>query len=273
MLSNQLYRVLSNQELQVYYQPQVSLHTGKIVGVEALLRWFHPTLGLINPAEFIPIAEQTGLINPIGAWVLETACKQNVAWRRMGFQDIRMAVNLSVVQLRNTGLAAQVKRIITETGIDPKQLELEVTESATTREPDYIVSVLNELKKLGLSISIDDFGTEYSSLNRLKTLPIDRLKMDIQFVHGIDKSPKDQAITTVIINLAKNLDLKLVAEGVESPTQLSFLKQRMCDEVQGFYYYKPMPPHEIDKILVGTSSAATEYVQMLPEGATAAVLM
>ena len=248
-LSNQLYRALDNHELQVYYQPQISLQTGRITGVEALLRWFHPKMGTIPPVDFIPLAEQTGLINSIGQWVLEMACAQNMAWQRMGFDNIRMAVNLSVVQIRNTGLVSQVRHIIEKTGIDPQLLELEVTESATTREPDYIVGVLNDLKSLGLSISIDDFGTEYSSLNRLKMLPIDRLKMDIQFVQGIDKSPKDRAITTVIINLAKNLDLKLIAEGVESPTQLSFLRQRMCDEVQGFYYYKPMPAFEIEKIL------------------------
>jgi diguanylate cyclase (GGDEF)-like protein len=248
-LTNQLYRALGNDEFVVYYQPQVCLQTGKIVGVEALLRWFHPQLGLISPTDFIPLAEQTGLINSIGHWVLKTACAQSVAWKQMGFCEIRMSVNLSVVQLRSSSLVGYVRGVIEDTGIDPTLLELEVTESATTREPDYIVSVLNDLKELGISISIDDFGTEYSSLNRLKMLPIDRLKMDIQFVHGIDKSPKDQAITTVIINLAKNLDLKLVAEGVESTSQLDFLKQRMCDEVQGFYYYRPMPAEEIEKIL------------------------
>jgi len=255
-LSNQLYRALENRELAVYYQPQVCLVTGRIVGVEALLRWFHPTFGLISPRDFIPLAEQTGLINPIGQWVLETACAQSMAWREMGFDNIRMSVNLSVVQLRTTGLTDHIRRVIDVTGIDPHMLELEVTESTMTREPDYIIGVLNDLKALGLSISIDDFGTEYSSLNRLKMLPIDRLKMDIQFVHGIDKSDKDQAITKVIINLAKNLDLKLIAEGVESSSQLSFLKQRMCDEVQGFYYYKPMPACEIEKLLSGESSCA-----------------
>lgn len=249
MLTNQLYRALENNELAIYYQPQISLQTGKIVGVEALLRWFNPSEGMIPPVEFIPLAEQTGLINPIGNWVLENACVQSVAWKRMGYEDIRMAVNLSVVQIRNSSLVNQVKSILDSTGIDPGLLELEVTESATLREPNYIVGVFNDLKKLGISISIDDFGTEYSSLNRLKLLPIDRIKMDIQFVHGIDKSPKDQAITMVIINLAKNLDLKLVAEGVETSSQLDFLKQRMCDEVQGYYYYHPMPASDIEKIL------------------------
>lgn len=248
-LSNNLYRALDRNELQVYYQPQIDLQSEKITGFEALLRWSHPEFGMIPPLEFISLAEQTGLINSIGSWVLETACAQTVSWKKVGFGDLHIAVNLSVVQLRNPGLVAQVERIIKKTGIDPSMVELEITESTTTKEPDYIIRILNDLKKLGVSISIDDFGTEYSSLHRLKMLPVDRLKMDIQFVHGIDKSPKDQAISLVIINLAKNLDLKLVAEGVENSTQLDFLKKRMCDEVQGFYYYKPMPAPEIEKIL------------------------
>lgn len=248
-LSNNLYRALDNNELQVYYQPQIDLQTEKIMGFEALLRWFHPDYGMILPMEFIPLAEQTGLINSIGNWVLDTACAQTVAWNNMGFHDLRIAVNLSVVQLRNPNLVTQVDSILKKTGIDPGQVELEITESVMAREPDYIIRILNDLKKLGVSISIDDFGTEYSSLNRLKMLPVDKLKMDIQFVQGIDKSPKDKAISLVIINLAKNLDLKLVAEGVENNTQLDFLKNRMCDEVQGFYYYKPMPSSEIEKIL------------------------
>jgi diguanylate cyclase (GGDEF)-like protein len=248
-LSNNLYRALDRNELMVYYQPQVDLVTEKISGLEALLRWSHPEFGMIPPLEFITLAEQTGLINSIGAWVLETACAQTVAWKRMGLGSLRIAVNLSVVQLRNPGMVSQVERILKKTSIDAGQVELEITESVTTREPDYIIRVLNDLKKLGVSISIDDFGTEYSSLNRLKMLPVDKLKMDIQFVRGIDQSPKDQAISLVIMNLAKNLDLKLVAEGVETSTQLNFLKSRMCDEVQGFYYYKPMPAAEVEKIL------------------------
>ncbi|MCE5235093.1 MAG: EAL domain-containing protein [Eubacteriales bacterium] len=248
-LSNNLHRALERNELRVYYQPQVDLRTEEISGLEALLRWEHPEYGMIMPLEFIPMAEQTGLINSIGAWVLETACAQVAAWKRMGLGELRIAVNLSVVQLRNPGMVAQVEQILKTTAIDPSQVELEITESVTTKEPDYIIRVLNDLKALGVSISIDDFGTEYSSLNRLKMLPVDRLKMAIQFVHGIDQGPKDRAISLVIMNLAKNLDLKLVAEGVETSTQLDFLKNRMCDEVQGFYYYKPMPAPELEEVL------------------------
>lgn len=248
-LSNNLYRALDRNELQIYYQPQIDLNTERISGLEALLRWSHPEFGMIPPMEFISLAEQTGLIHSIGAWVLETACAQVVAWKKMGLGDLRIAVNLSVAQLRNPGMVSQVERILKATSIEARQVDLEITESVTAKEPDYIIRVLNDLKKLGVSISIDDFGTEYSSLNRLKMLPVDRLKMDIQFVRGIDQGPKDQAISLVIMNLAKNLDLKLVAEGVETSTQRDFLKKKMCDEAQGFYYYKPMPADEVEKIL------------------------
>ena len=248
-LTNSLYRALERNELQVYYQPQVELQTGQIAGFEALVRWLHPVHGMIPPSEFIPLAEQSGVIHAIGSWVLETACGQMADWRRKGFDGLRIAVNLSVVQLRSPSLTAQVDQIMQRTDMPPQLVELEITESATIREPDYIIRVLDSLKQLGVSISIDDFGTEYSSLNRLKLLPIDRLKMDMQFVHGIDKSPKDRAISLVIMNLAQNLELKVVAEGVESSTQLEFLKQRMCDEVQGYYYYKPMPAAEIENVL------------------------
>ena len=248
-LSNNLYRALERGEFQVYYQPQIDLRNDKIVGLEALLRWFHPEYGMLSPAEFISLAEQTGLINPIGNWVLETACAQTAEWTRRGYGDLRVAVNLSVVQLRNPCFVSQVENVLQKTGINPAQVELEITESTMTREPDYIVRVLNDLKALGVSLSIDDFGIEYSSLNRLKALPVDRLKMDMQFVRGIEKSAKDQAITMVIMNLAKNMDVKLIAEGVENSTQIDFLKNRMCDEVQGYFYYKPMCAADVEKVL------------------------
>ena len=248
-LTNGLYRALERNELVVYYQPQVSLQSEKIIGVEALLRWKHPELGMISPAVFIPLAEQTGLIDPIGEWVLRTACRQNKSWQDQGLADLRMAVNLSVVQLRNPTLMGQIEKALEDTQLDPGHLELEITESATARETNSVIDILYQMKKMGIYISIDDFGTEYSSLSRLKSLPIDRLKIDIQFVRGIEKSYKDQAITKVIISLAKNLQLKLVAEGVENKMQLDFLKKRMCDEVQGFYYYKPMPAEEVEAIL------------------------
>ena len=248
-LANHLYRALERREFKVYYQPQVDMRTQSITGVEALLRWFHPEYGMIPPLEFISIAEQTGLINAIGEWVLDTACSQAVSWSDGGLGSPRVAVNLSVVQLRNPALVDQIRAVVARTGIEPSRLELEITESATTKEAEYVVDVLNALKGLGVSISIDDFGTEYSSLNRLKLLPVDRLKMDIQFVRGIDLGWKEQAIARVIMDLAKNLDLKLVAEGVETRTQLEFLREGGCDEVQGYLYYKPMPAAEVEKLL------------------------
>lgn len=249
MLSNSLYRAQERQELTVYYQPQVRLHTGQITGLEALLRWKHPQLGMIPPGTFIPLTERNGLINSIGEWVLKTASRQNKKWQEMGLPHLRMAVNLSVSQFKNPRLVDSVERILKETGLKPEYLELEITESIAINEANDIADILNRLKKLGVSISIDDFGTEYSSLSRLKLLPLDRIKIDMQFVQGIEGSEKDRAITKVIINLAKSLGLEVMAEGVESTSQSEFLNRKMCDEVQGYYYYKPMPAEEIEKLL------------------------
>ncbi|MET1247168.1 EAL domain-containing protein [Sporolactobacillus sp. STCC-11] len=248
-LMSSLFYALNRNELVVQYQPQVSVQTERVIGLEALLRWNHTELGVISPAVFIGLAEQTGLINQIGEWVLKTACMQLKKWMDQGLPAVRMAVNLSVVQLRNPLLVKQIKRVLHETGINPILLELEVTESAAARDFDYIVQVLNQLKELGVSISIDDFGTKYSSLGRLKRLPIDRLKMDMQFVQDIDQSVKGTGITKAIINLAKNLNLKLIAEGVENQEQLEFLKKWDCDEIQGYYYYRPMVATDVEKIL------------------------
>lgn len=250
MLTNSLYRALERDELTLYYQPQLCVATKKIIGLEALLRWNHPKLGMISPVTFIPIAEQTGLINPIGEWVLMTACGQAIVWQELGLPPARMAVNLSVEQIRNPKLVSIVERTLRETGLCPKYLELEITESTAVKEANYIIRVLNELKDLGVSIAIDDFGTEYSSLSRLKMLPIDRIKMDMLFVQGISDNEKDEAIARIIIQLGKNLGLNIIAEGVETEMQMNFLEKQVCDEVQGFYYYKPMPAEEIETILL-----------------------
>lgn len=248
-LSNNLYRALERDELTVYYQPQVRLSTGEISGLEALLRWQHPEMGMISPGVFIPLAERNGLIHSIGEWVLETAAGQNKKWQDMGLPRVRMSVNLSVSQLNNPGLPESIGRILKETGLEPGYLELEITESVAIKEAYHTLGVFNTLKKLGVTISIDDFGTEYSSLSRLKILPVDRIKIDMQFIRGIEGSEKDQAITMVIINLAKSLGLEVLAEGVETALQLEFLNQKMCDEVQGYYCYRPMPGAEIEKVL------------------------
>jgi len=248
-LANHLHRALERNELVIYYQPQVSYHSKRIVGLEALLRWNHPELGMVSPGEFIPIAEQTGLIIPIGEWVLRNACIQNKAWQDAGLPHIRIAVNLSVIQFQNPNIVNQIEEILKETGLDPNYLELEITESIVMKEADYIIKILNSLKELGITIALDDFGTDYSSLRYLKQLPIDRIKIAMPFVQGIATNDKDEAIIKAIIVLARNLEMIVIAEGVETKWQQSFLTKRMCDEMQGFYYYKPMPAHEIEALL------------------------
>jgi|LGVF01.2.fsa_nt_gb diguanylate cyclase (GGDEF)-like protein len=249
-LTNSLYRALERNELILYYQPQICIETKKIIGMEALIRWNHPELGIILPDTFIPLAEQHAeLIIPIGEWVLMTACQQSMNWQKMGIPPLRIAVNLSGEQFRNIKLVDSVKQVILKTGMNPKYLELEITESIAIKGSFNSNEVLQELKDFGVSIAIDNFGIEYSSLNRLKSLPIDRIKMDIEFVHGLTKNIKDEAIAKVIIQLAKNLDLKVIAEGVETEAQLAFLTKQLCDEAQGYYYYKPMLGEEIEKIL------------------------
>ncbi|MGI6751873.1 MAG: EAL domain-containing protein [Anaerovoracaceae bacterium] len=248
-LSNGLYRVEERSELILHYQPQIKLQTGEITGVEALLRWNHPQMGMLYPNVFIPLAEMNGTINGIGEWVLKTAMDQKKKWSRIGFPELRIAVNLSIVQLNNPCFADNLERLLREADFNPQYLELEVTESIATKEAFHVVDTLCRLKNIGVTISIDDFGTEYSSLNRLKMLPIDRIKIDMQFIQGIEKSEKDRAITKVVINLAKSLGMEVLAEGVETEPQLDFLNQRMCDEVQGFYYYKPMPAEEFEELL------------------------
>ena len=249
LLSNHLHRAEEFDEFIIHYQPQINIDTGEIIGLEALLRWDHPELGIIPPNVFIPIAENNGLINSIGQWVLKSVATQSKKWQDMGLSPLKIAVNLSAVQFNNPNIVQDIKWILKETGLNPMYLELEITESAVTKEINYTINTLQELKKLGISISIDDFGTEYSSLNRLKVLPIDRIKIDMQFVRGIEIDEKDRAIIKVIINLAKNLNMKVLAEGVETKNQLDYLYDKGCHDVQGYYYYKPMPADEIQSLL------------------------
>lgn len=249
-LTNDLYHAVEQEEFILHYQPQIHIESGRIIGLEALIRWQHPERGLLSPCVFIPLAEQTGLIHKIGEWVLNTACKQNKEWQNKGFTPVLMAVNLSVEQFRGNGFIEVIEKALEKSGLDPSYLELEITESVAIKEPNYIVKILQQMKALGVSISIDDFGTEYSSLSRLKELPVDRLKIAMEFVRGIDTGEKDEAIAMVIINLAKNLGLKVIAEGVEKESQLNFLKSRVCDDVQGYYFYHPMPADEIEKIML-----------------------
>ncbi|HZJ85888.1 MAG TPA: bifunctional diguanylate cyclase/phosphodiesterase [Erysipelotrichaceae bacterium] len=248
-LTSDLRSALDNNEFVVHYQPQIDLQTNKIEGVEALLRWNHPSRGLIPPSIFIPLAEKSDLINDIGEWVFKEACLLCKKWQDLGLPDIEVAVNLSTVQIINPNLGQSIAAIIEKTKVDPKYIVLEITESAAIKETKYVVSVLNKLKSLGLSIAVDDFGTEYSSLSRLKQLPIDQIKIDLQFIQGIETNNKDRAIIKVIIKLAKSLGLSVLAEGIENSNQLQFLTENDCDYGQGYYFYRPMPANEVTRIL------------------------
>jgi diguanylate cyclase (GGDEF)-like protein len=240
-LESNLRRAIQNEEFLLHYQPRVSVDSLAITGVEALVRWQHPQLGLVSPSEFIPLAEDTGLIVPIGEWVLRAACLQGRRWIDQGFAPIPIAVNISARQFHDRDLSQTVIRILEETGLSPKYLELELTESSIMQSAEFAAKMLNRLKGMGINISIDDFGTGFSSLASLKRLPIDALKIDQSFVREATSDPDDAALVMAIITLGHNLRLKVVAEGVETEDQLRFLQLLRCDEIQGFFYSKPVP--------------------------------
>jgi diguanylate cyclase (GGDEF)-like protein len=239
-LENALRRALERGELSLQYQPQLCRDGRRIVGAEALLRWQHPELGAVSPAEFIPIAESSGLITSIGEWVLRTATRQLRAWLDVGMEPLTLAVNLSAVQFRQPNLVETVTRILDEAGIAPERLELELTESVASDDPVAAVTVMNELHARGVRMSIDDFGTGYSSLSYLKRFKVYKLKIDRSFVGGVTESSEDQAIVTAIINLAGSLGMRTIAEGVETEAQARFLRERGCDEMQGYWFSRPL---------------------------------
>jgi diguanylate cyclase (GGDEF)-like protein len=249
-LESSLRRALERSEFEVYYQPVLDTNTRKIVGMEALLRWHHPELGLVQPIEFIPLAEDTGMIVPIGEWVLRTACAQSKSWQGAGFAPLSLAVNLSARQFQQQNLSEMVVRILQETGLNAHDLKLELTESSIMKNAESAVRTLGELKAMGVKIAIDDFGTGYSSLGYLKRLPIDTLKIDRSFVRDVTADPDDAALVMAIITLAHNLRLKVVAEGVESEEQLSFLHLLRCDEWQGYLFSKPVPVEAFEELLL-----------------------
>lgn len=216
--------------------------------MEALIRWVHPEMGFISPDEFIPLAEETGLIIPLGEWILRTACEQTKVWHEAGF-DLEIAVNFSVCQFQQQNLVATVNRIIEETGIAPESLNLELTESSIMRNAEAAVKILDDLKRSGMKISIDDFGTGYSSLGYLKRLPIDVLKIDRSFITHMTTNPEDAALVIAIISLAHNLRLKIVAEGIENEEQFRFLHLLRCDEGQGYFFSKPVCAENFQKLL------------------------
>ncbi|MGB8339272.1 MAG: EAL domain-containing protein [Burkholderiales bacterium] len=242
-VESSLRRALENNEFEVYYQPQVDQRNREVVCMEALIRWRHPERGLVSPAEFIPIAEETGLIILIGAWILKQSCLQCHEWHLSGFPNLKIAVNLSGKQFNQENLTGQIAQILMETKLDPSYLELEITESAIMETSNHAINILQQLRDMGLSLSIDDFGTGYSSMNYLKRFPISKLKIDRSFVMDIPGDTEDGAITEAIIALAKALNIAVVAEGVETAEQADFLLKRQCNLVQGFYYSKPMPAY------------------------------
>jgi diguanylate cyclase (GGDEF)-like protein/PAS domain S-box-containing protein len=244
-LENSLRLALDRNELFLVYQPQMDMATGKIVGLEALLRWQHPELGLVPPDRFIRIAENSGLIMPIGEWVLRTACSQTRKWQDEGHPAVSVAVNVSAVQFRQEDFCNLIRKVLHETGLAPQYLELELTESLLLANADVTLSVLQELKAMGLTLAIDDFGTGYSSFSYLRQFRVSKLKIDRSFVRDVAVNPDDAAITSGIISMAKSLNLKVIAEGVETEAQMSFLRAHQCDEIQGYYFSKPLP---VDKV-------------------------
>ena len=248
-MENHLRRALERDELSLYYQPKVNLSTGRITGMEALLRWHNPEMGMISPASFIPLAEETGLIVPIGEWVLRTACSQNKAWQDAGLPPLTVAVNLSPRQFRQENLLGIIRQVLLEAGLDPQYLELEITESMVMQEVDRVMTILQALKGMGIYLAMDDFGTGFSSLSYLKRFPFDKLKVDQSFVREITSDPDSAAIATTVIAMAHSLHLKVIAEGVETEGQLNYLRLHDCDEMQGFYFSRPLPATEFEQLL------------------------
>ena len=248
-LESDLRRALDREEFLLHYQPKLELASGRVTGFEALVRWQHPELGLVPPNDFIPLAEQAGLIVPLGEFVLRAACSQMRAWREMGLPPLRVSVNLSAHQFRTDEIADTVKRVLKETPVSPRSLDVEITETAMMQNKFVTVSALEQLKGIGVTVSLDDFGTGYSSLSYLKGFPIDTVKIDRSFIRDLTTDPDDAAITAAIISMAKTLNLRVTAEGVETEEQLAFLRAHDCDEMQGFLFSPPVPADQATEML------------------------
>lgn len=248
-LETSLHRAIRQREFLLHYQPRVDLRTGRISGVEALVRWNHPEIGLVSPAKFIPLAEETGLIVPLGEWVLRTACAQNRIWQERGLPPLRIAVNLSSRQFRQENLIQMVAGVLTETHLAAQWLELELTESLVMQEGERSVAILTELKEMGIDIAIDDFGTGYSSLSYLKRFPVRNLKIDQSFIRDMTRDPDDATLVRTIITMAHGLGMKVIAEGVELEEQLDFLRRHQCEEIQGYYFSQPLDAEKFEQLL------------------------
>lgn len=246
-IRNSLHRALDNREFILHYQPQFDVTSGNVIGAEALIRWDHPELGIVPPARFVPLAEENGMIVQIGEWVLLEACRQAVAWRKLGLREMTIAVNISAAQFRHRSLENSVMQALTDSGLDPARLELELTETILIHDVATVLSALQRLKALGVKLSIDDFGTGYSSLSYLKRLKVDKLKIDQSFVRDMAVEPNDAEIVRAICQMAKSLNLRTIAEGVEDEHALSILRLYQCDDAQGYYFAKPMPSNEFIK--------------------------
>jgi diguanylate cyclase (GGDEF)-like protein len=247
-IEESLRRGLERQEFALHYQPKIDLRTGAITGAEALIRWTHPTRGLIPPSRFIPVAEDCGLILPIGAWVLREACAQAQAWMDAGLPPTTMAVNVSAIEFRQESFLENLFAILAETSLDPRFLELELTESVLMKRAEFTASVLQAVRERGVQVALDDFGTGYSSLSYLRKFPVDALKIDQSFVRQIS-SGDDTTIVTAVIGMARSLKLRVVAEGVETPEEVDFLRTHECDEAQGYYFSEPVPPQRFAGLL------------------------
>jgi diguanylate cyclase (GGDEF)-like protein len=255
ILQNELRNAVARSEFVLLYQPQVDLRTGRVFAVEALIRWKHPTLGMISPIKFIPMAEETGLIVPIGDWVLHEACRQNKAWQDAGLPHMNVSVNVSARQFKEKNLINHVVSALMESGLDAEYLELEMTESVIMQNVEQAVVTMDELQGLGVQLSIDDFGTGYSSLSALKIFPVARLKIDKSFINDLATNEIDKAVASAVIALGQKLNLRVIAEGVETDEQIAFLRDNNCDEMQGYHFSKPIPPQDIEKLLNATKAS------------------
>ncbi|MBP1757029.1 MAG: uncharacterized protein H6Q59_3427, partial [Firmicutes bacterium] len=246
-LQNEIRQGIINKEFEMYYQPQVDMSNGKVIGVEALVRWHHPVLGLLMPGHFIGVAEETGLIIPLGEEILRIACHQCAKWEKQGYHDITMSVNISAKQINKKNIIQDILDIIEETQMRPELLVLEITESIAMENIDTTVEIINCLKEKGITFSMDDFGTGYSSLNYLKNIPVNHLKIDKQFVQSLDQRNFEEIVIKAIIEIAHSMNLLVVAEGIETLAQKEKLIQYQCDLAQGYYFSRPIPRQEVDR--------------------------